>query len=209
MVFETNCLGQDTIIARNGKSIIGHIVEVTTTEVKYKKEGITEGPLYIEDKSSIDRIHYKNGFKDIFPEVKPWRLPVTKVEKKEDVVDFKRKPVLEKRRGVYMYDNDRLSENQLHRLLLSANNPDIDRQVKKAKWSKGLQYVGFAAIPFTVAAMLASLTIGEAGPHRSEDIASGAFLGCAAISVGTSYYFKINRKRRNAEAVRLYKQKFE
>jgi hypothetical protein len=207
--FGSTCSGQDTIITRNGQSILGHVMEVSTTEIKYKKAGIADGPVYIEDKSGVARINYKNGFSDVFPEIKPWQLPIAKVEKKEEVVNFKRKPVLEKRRGKYLYDNERLGENELHKLLLAVNDPDIDLQVRKAKRSRGLQYVGFAAIPFTVVAALASLTIGETGLQRSEDIASGVFLGCAAISVGTSYYFKINRKKRNAEAVRLYKQKFE
>lgn len=209
MAFGKICFGQDTIITHNRDSILGHVVEISATEVKYKKEGIADGPLYIEEKSKVDRINYKNGFKDIFPEIKPWQMPVAVVEKKEEVVGFKQKPVLEKRQGRYMYGNERLNEKELYKLLLSVNNPEIDRQVRKAKCSKGLQYVGFAAIPFTALAALASLTIGEAGPHRSEDIASGVFLGCAAISVGTSYYFKINRKKKNAAAVKLYKQRFE
>jgi hypothetical protein len=213
IAFDTNCLGQDTIITRNGDSIMGHIIEVSPTEVKYKKAGIADGPLYIEDKSGIARIHYKNGFKDIFPEVKPWQLPVAKVEEKAEPVNFKRKPVLEKRRGIYIYDNERLNENQLYRLLSSVHDAGIDRQVKMAKRSRGLQYVGFAAIPLTALSLftyIAAKGVHSYGENNaSEENGSKLLLGCAAISVGASCYFKINRKNRNAETVRLYKQKFE
>lgn len=210
MAFETSCFGQDTIITRNGKSIIGHIVEVTTIEVKYKKEGITDGPLYIEEKSGIDRIHYKNGFRDIFPEVKPWQLPITKVEKKEEVVNFKRKPILEKRQGKYLYDNERLSENQLYRLLLAVNNPEVNHQVRLAKRSRGLQYIGFGAAPLACLSLFTLLLTSDGNNGgKSEVNASKLFLGGAVACLGTSVYFKIDRKKRNAEAVRLYKQKFE
>jgi hypothetical protein len=209
MAFETSCFGQDTIITRNGNSIIGRIVEVTTTEVKYKKEGIADGPLYIEDKSGIDRIHYKNGFTDIFPELKPWQLPVAKVEKPREVVNFKQKPVLEKRGSKYAYDHVRLSENQLYRLLLAVNNPEVSNQVRLAKRSRGLQYIGFAAAPFVGLSMLSLMAAGDVHGGKSEENASKVFLGCAAACLGTSIYFKTDRKRRNAEAVRLYKQKFE
>jgi hypothetical protein len=207
--FETSCFGQDTIITRNGNSIIGHIVEITPTEVKYKKEGIADGPLYIEEKSTIDRIHYKNGFQDIFPEVKPWQLPVAKVEKPQEVLDVKHKPVLEKRGSKYVYDNIRLSENQLYRLLLSVNNPEVNNQVRLAKRSRGLQYIGFAAAPLACLSMLSLMVAGDVHGGNSDENASKVFLGCSAACLGTSVYFRIDRKKRNAEAVRLYKQKFE
>ncbi len=216
MAFCTHCFGQDTIIMRNGQSVFGHVIEVSTVAVKYKKIELVDGPIYIEDKSSVDRIHYKNGFKDVFPEIKPWLLPVAKVEKTEAIPEFKQKTILERRGGRYMYGKEKLSEKELYTLVLSVNDPEINRQVQLAKKSKGLQYIGFATIPVGAAAMLAMLVSQtfHTGDHAqrertNERTFSNVLFSCAAITCGSSIYFKINRKYKNAEAVRLYKQKFD
>jgi hypothetical protein len=211
MSFVANGFGQDTIIIRNGPSIIGHVIEISATEVKYKKMGITDGPLYIEDKSGIESIHYKNGFRDVFPEIKPWQLPVAKVEKKEEITVFKPKPVLVKAGGAYLYNGERLKEAQLHQLLLAVNDPDVNYRVRMAKRARGLQYIGFAAVPFAVLSLFSYMTTNDIPDRKdaSAENTSKLLLGCAVISFGSSYYFKANRKHHNAEALRLYKQKFD
>lgn len=211
MTFFVNGFAQDTIITRDGRSIIGHVLEISTTEVKYKKTEIADGPLYIETKSGVRQINYKNGFKDVFPELKPWQIPVTKIEQ-EEIINIKQKPLLVKRKGKYEYGDKRLGENQLYRLLLSVNDREINNQVKRAKRSRRLQYAGFAAVPFAAFSMFALIVAGDVhttGTNKEEKDASKAFFGCAVICAGSSLCFIINRKHRNAEAVRLYKQKFE
>jgi hypothetical protein len=211
MTLAANCFGQDTIIRRNGSPIFGQVIEISATEVKYKKAEIADGPLYIEDKFAVESIHYKNGFKDVFPEIKPWQLPVAKVEKKEDITALKPKPVLIKRGGAYLYDGKRLKENQLHKLLLSVNDPAVNDQVRMARRSRGLQYIGFAAAPFAALSLFNYMATNEIPDRKnvSGENTSKLLLGCAVLSFGSSYYFRANRKHHNAEALRLYKQKFD
>lgn len=210
-----NCciFAQDTIITRDGRFIIGQVTEVSSTAVTYKKVGIEEGPFYREDKSEVERIKYKNGFTDIFPEIKPWQLPIGETKKQGEPLGNKPKPVLEKRGGKYLHDHERLSENQLYRLLLTANDPQINYQVKMAKRDRGLQYIGFAAAPLAGLSVLSLMAANDVRPpgksNKPEEDASKVFMGCAGFCLGSSIYFKIKRKHRNAEAVRLYKQKFE
>jgi hypothetical protein len=59
--FTTLAYSQDVIIKRNGNQIKGKVVEVGTTEIKYKLPDNVDGPLYAVDKNSISKIIYENG----------------------------------------------------------------------------------------------------------------------------------------------------
>lgn len=57
---------QDTIVKRNGDTIIAKIVEINPLEVKYKKFSFLDGPTYVEQKSFIKMIAYLGGRKEFF-----------------------------------------------------------------------------------------------------------------------------------------------
>lgn len=56
----------DVIILRNGDEVRAKVTELTSTEVKYKKCGMTNGPLYVSKKSEIFIITYANGMRESF-----------------------------------------------------------------------------------------------------------------------------------------------
>jgi hypothetical protein len=57
---------QDVITYKNGTETRGKVTEVTSTEVKFKKEENPEGPVYALLKSEIFMIQYANGDKEVF-----------------------------------------------------------------------------------------------------------------------------------------------
>ncbi|MDR0682469.1 MAG: porin family protein [Dysgonamonadaceae bacterium] len=59
---------QDIIILTNGNEIKAKVLEIGTTEVKYKKYGNESGPNYYMGKSKIARIRYETGDEDVFSE---------------------------------------------------------------------------------------------------------------------------------------------
>jgi len=59
---------QDIITMKSGEDIEAKVLEITVTEVKYKKFDFQDGPTYTILKSNTLMIRYKNGSKDIFPE---------------------------------------------------------------------------------------------------------------------------------------------
>ncbi len=61
----------DMVFLRNGNTINAKILEINTTEVKYKNCNNQDGPLIIIDKNSIKSITYKNGFTEEFAFVTP------------------------------------------------------------------------------------------------------------------------------------------
>jgi len=56
---------QDIIIKMNGDEIEAKIIEINTTEIKYKKHSLPDGPLYVILKKEVFMIKYSNGEKEV------------------------------------------------------------------------------------------------------------------------------------------------
>ena len=61
---------QDTLSMRSGENILVKVIEVGTTEVKYKKLDNLNGPIFSILKSDLLIIKYENGIKDDFSSIK-------------------------------------------------------------------------------------------------------------------------------------------
>lgn len=61
---------QDIITMRTGEDVPAKVMEVTPTEIKYKKLDNPDGPTYTANRSDIFRITYANGTKEVFSEEK-------------------------------------------------------------------------------------------------------------------------------------------
>jgi hypothetical protein len=61
-----NLFSQDIITKKNGEDIKAQVLEVTDTEVKYKKFEQASGPTYTASKKDIVLIRYQDGSKDLF-----------------------------------------------------------------------------------------------------------------------------------------------
>jgi hypothetical protein len=61
---------QDTLTMRSGDHLIVKVIEVGSTEVKYKKVNNINGPIFSTLKSDLILIRYENGSKDDFSNVK-------------------------------------------------------------------------------------------------------------------------------------------
>jgi hypothetical protein len=57
---------QDVIVKKDGSTIISKVLEITSTEVKYKKFSNQTGPTYSISKSDVQAINYDNGEKEDF-----------------------------------------------------------------------------------------------------------------------------------------------
>jgi len=61
---------QDTLSMRSGENILVKVIEVGTTEVKYKKLDNLNGPIFSILKSDLLIVKYENGTKDDFSSIK-------------------------------------------------------------------------------------------------------------------------------------------
>lgn len=60
---------QDVIVKKDGSTVVCRVIEVTQSEITYKKWGKLDGANYVMDKSLAASINYENGRKDNFSEV--------------------------------------------------------------------------------------------------------------------------------------------
>lgn len=66
MMFCITVTAQDIITTKDGDDILAKILEVTTTELKYKKYSNPDGPTFTISKSDVLIVRYENGEKEVF-----------------------------------------------------------------------------------------------------------------------------------------------
>lgn len=62
----TNAFAQDVIVKKDGSTIVSKVIEITSTEVKYKKFSNLNGPTYTIAKTELQAINYEDGEKEMF-----------------------------------------------------------------------------------------------------------------------------------------------
>ena len=208
---------QDSIFKTNGEVIVSKIMEVTPTEVKYKRINFQDGPTYVEFKEGISKIRYSNGTVDDFKKrVTPLPkddyyaapspsapVPPAPVAPQSNKIEISG--------NTYYYNGSWQREKGIQRILMDTKDPQITRLVKKAKASKGLQYIGFLAIPFGVAAGVSGLLYWAdalTNTPSNAGVAASVFAVAAVACPILSINFKIQRKRSTIAAVKLYNDKF-
>ncbi|MBO7101599.1 MAG: hypothetical protein J6V98_06205 [Bacteroidales bacterium] len=66
MLLGLTASAQDIITTKNGDDIQAKVLEVTSTELKYKKHSNLDGPTYTIKKSDVLIVRYENGEKEVF-----------------------------------------------------------------------------------------------------------------------------------------------
>lgn len=62
----SNGLAQDGIVKKDGSTILSKVLEVNTSEIKYKKYSNLDGPTYTILNTELLSINYKNGESEKF-----------------------------------------------------------------------------------------------------------------------------------------------
>ncbi|MBX3165422.1 MAG: DUF4190 domain-containing protein [Bacteroidetes bacterium] len=74
----------DVVVMRSGSEIQAKVLEITQTEVKYKKCTMPDGPLFVVRKNDVFMMRYANGTKEVFPEPltqnAPQQIPQEQIE---------------------------------------------------------------------------------------------------------------------------------
>jgi hypothetical protein len=221
--FKSN-FAQDSIMKTNGRVIAAKIMEISPTEIKYKKWEFQDGPTYIESKSGISYLRFSNGLKEEFAPaanagpvvINPSSPPPT--EANADYYDpnpnrsaggnavSKMRPIGSK----YIYQERKIGEREMQTILMKTQNKDIVRHIQTAKDSHKLQYIGFAAIPLGIGAIaaLASSVNYNGSLNEGYLAASGVMLVAAIACPIASGIFKHRRTTNNRQAVQLYNEKY-
>ncbi len=205
---------QDTLYLKNGDKISSRILEVSGSEVKYKKENNPEGPTFITSNTDINYIKYRNGTMDTIKSAP--EAPVVVIQKTPvpaPVVDLH--PSIYPAGLFYKYDGRRIKKREMQAILMNVNDPEIDLHVKKAKLDKGLEYIGFVGVPalafglgYTAYALFNNDGIAYDNRARTSYAPGVACIALAAAALATSITFKIVGKKHNNAAIDIYNQKY-
>lgn len=76
LLLTTKAFSQDVLTKKNGDELLVKVLEISNTDIKYKKWSNQDGPSYILSKSEVFMIKYKNGDKDVFAD----QAPIVKAE---------------------------------------------------------------------------------------------------------------------------------
>ena len=96
----TSTFAQDVIVKKDGSTIVSKVLEITSTEVKYKKFTNLNGPTYTIAKTELKAINYENGEKETF------EVSTTPITPAEQYTPQTNTPVLNGQQGAS--DNDLL-----------------------------------------------------------------------------------------------------
>lgn len=213
IMWNLNCFSQDSILLFDNSVLQGKVMEVSNTEVKYKKINFAEGPTYITNKYDVAFIKYSNGMVDTFPEVKPWFRDNKKVVydtvKVINVLntlqyrnDFELNNKIMPNGGNYVLNGQLYPYRKIGDYLLQKTT---DKQIKnlllEAERNRKMRYWGFAAIPAGVVGIVS--TVVENEPMYF--LAGGAV---ALVAVSSSIINHKKQKDNIRKAVKLYNQKF-
>jgi hypothetical protein len=70
-----NVSAQDVIVKKDGSTVVCRVVEVTATEITYKKWSNLNGSNYVMDKSLASAINYESGKKETFGKTESLYMP--------------------------------------------------------------------------------------------------------------------------------------
>lgn len=219
-------IAQDTIVKRNSDLIIAKILEISPTEIRYKKFEFQDGPTYIEIKSTVQMIRYSNGMKETFGEVKKEKEEVQAEKttvKVVDDVDYYSKPnsvtgtsKIEVFGSKYRTNGKRINEKAMRTMLLETKDPKIATLVDQSKRAQRRQFIWIAAIPLGQIAAVAALSARPYDPitqtygARNNGMVAlstvcvvGA-IACPIVAINQKH----KKKSTTAAAIKLYNQKF-
>lgn len=189
------------------------IIEITPSEIKYKKFSFQDGPTYVESKSEIQYIKYSTGLKEQFSEEKPkpQEQPTATADYYNPGETFTpRKSKMEPYGAKYKYQGRRIGEREMHETLMKTQDRQIISYVQKSKEAHALSFVGFGAFPLGIAAIYflgnsvnSNLTL-NTGNFATSVLCLGGAIACPIISG----VYKHKRKSYNRQAVELYNQKY-
>lgn len=201
--WNTTCFAQDTLVMKNGTEVICKVLEISSTEVSFKKTNNMDGPTYIEKKWDVSKIKYSNGSSELVNIEKP----LTTYERAKPILNRRKYPQLEQKRGKYIYGAETISVREMQSILLDLNNPQINDEIKSAKkWRKK----ALIAFPCTVIIPLGALVF-IGGALFEDNIAMTTGMGMAVLGIAfpvTGLVATHISRNHNREARILYNQNY-
>ncbi len=185
---------QDTLYKRGSNDIIvAKVLEISTSEIKYKRFDMMDGPMFIVNKNEIEKIKYQVGSIETFEVVAPkYTLPLNQHApiNSETIEDYNNK-------GKYLYQTKKIAVNRAFQVIENKNNTWKNKEIKmliyQSKQQRTYQYIsGFSGIGVgfaTIVAMSATSANSYSYQNQINNTLGVAALGTLLV-VGTQVLSK-------------------
>lgn len=184
---------QDIITTKKGEDIEAKVLEINTSEVKYKKANVKDSPTYTLLKSDILLIRYENGTKDIFSEEK-------------NVQNAHYQPLTLNNRGNKIYQNGQRIKGEGIKSIL-VQDPEALRLYNQGQSLKTMGlFTGIASVGCSLWFFLDSLEALEStkrGDYSEKDVNWTPVIAALGLAI-PSTIFTITGKNKVEEAVNVY-----
>lgn len=187
-------MAQDVIVKKDGSTVLCKVLEVTASEITYKKWSDLKGSSYIIDKSLVSAINYENGKKEVISELEIIRNPEKSDEGKQSMSDA----------DLLKLDEDLNSKTLI---LIQKENQEKEylRIKKKVKRLKTWGWIGGGVLAAGGIAVIA-MGISEQSPHSDVDYVGpccGIGVGCIVLGAGvtTLCLIKANKEKKKLDAL--------
>jgi hypothetical protein len=204
---------QDTIYKRNGEILSAKIIEINSTEIKYQRADMKDGPLFVNYKNDIKKIKYAVGIIDSFSIVTIKPVPtksngVIYINKGSNQIEFAG------RKGVYKYQGHYLSDRRLLQLAEDKNDSWKDKPMQLAiiesKKNKSLQYaVGFGGAGAGILSLFAGGIYADNNYYNDGIFPALVIINGVGLFVASqiiSNHFKHQRVKQANKVAELYNQ---
>jgi hypothetical protein len=133
---------QDTLVKRSGERILVKVLEINSSDIRYKRYNNPDGPLYSVYKTEVSYIVFSTGLKEKY-DSEPISQPVVSTPPpavvKENVT--REDKTIMPDGHFYLYRNRRLAENDVYDLIAKQKNPKLMLLVKQTKDCRTTQYL--------------------------------------------------------------------
>lgn len=216
-----SCFGraQDTLYKRNGEVIPSKVTEISSTEIKYKRFSMPDGPVFIVAKDEVQKIRFSNGVVDSFSIASPPVLTQTVAPQPKDQVSPYRPPahtlsglIENPRSGVYYYNGARINEKKMLLIAFDKNrnwkNKELEQTIMATGDFRRNQYLsGFGGPAILLACLIAA---GQSAQNSaSTDVSSALAFNGIGIFIASqiiSPMFKGKRSRSARKVVQLFNE---
>ncbi|HEV7230710.1 MAG TPA: hypothetical protein VGO45_05240 [Bacteroidia bacterium] len=199
---------QDTIVRRNGEQVVAKVLEVNTTEVRYKRADAPDGPVYAAAKWELQYIIYAGGRKESYLEFNP---PPPLLARPVDLS-------IQISGSSYYYKEHRISERDMLNVAQQRKDKKVDLMIRETRDKRLIQTAFFAGgLCFFTSGLYVYATnlprrrgrrgapVSTASSATARQNAGYLLLGgvaCEAVAV----VFKIDRVRHAHMVTTLYNQ---
>ena len=210
---------QDTIYKRSGERIDAKITEISSTEVKYKRFTMQDGPLFIISRNDVQKIRFSNGVVDSFAVTQPVTTQ-TVTPSQSGSAGTRQAPmptnvIQNPRAGLYYYNQEKVNEKRMLFIAQDKNrtwkNKELEKAITATRDFKSNQYIsGFGGPLVALACIMGAGQIAQSNPGS---YAPGALafngIGIFIASQIISPMFKRKRTQNARKVVELYNRQVQ